>query len=330
VGHVQTHFGVPQQLGAFAGSTTLLSGHAGTAQTVSLAKKLVDAAVKDPEVNALAISIIRPTPQYDRMSKAEAIFHWTRANMYYIEDPVGPYGPKETLRPMRDLMVLRAGDCDDINMVFLPSLLGTIGIQSRVVTVKADEAAPSEFSHVYCEALIDDDWIPMDCARPGANFGEAPPYYWDRKEWPINFEQPFTLMGMGCADGRCGCAGKCGQPARGATGQVARGLSGIVRRFPSRTMGDSGSQQYDANGNLISSSDSTLAQDISSASIGAASVISAANQNPYSYLSTTNASGVAPQNLAYSTQETELQLESWLPFIIGFIVLMELAGGGRR
>lgn len=312
---VQTRFyvngGVPQQLGSFAGSTALLAGDAGTAQTVSLAKKLVDAAVKDPAVNALALAIVRPTPNYDNLSKAEAIFHWVAANVRYVEDPVGPYGPKETLRPMRDLMILLGGDCDDINMVFIPSLLGSIGITSRVVTIKADREVPSEFSHVYCEALVDGEWIPMDCARPGSMFGEAPPYYWARKEWPMS-DAPLTLMGygLGCGDGACGCGCPSG-----------RGLSGYVLDMPGG-MGRLGD-------------DSTTAQDISAATSGAAAVISAANQNPYSYLYTLNtpaAPGMTAPQLGYGLPGigASVSFTSYLPLIIGGIVLMALVGGGGR
>jgi len=310
---VRTLYGVPQQLGAFAGSTPLLGGDAGTAQTVSLAKKLVDAAVKDPAVNALAIAIVRPTPNYDNLSKAQAFFDWTQENVRYVPDPVGPYGAKETLRPMRDLMVLLAGDCDDINMVFLPALLGSVGISSRVVTIKADPEVPHEYSHVYCEALIDGVWIPMDCARPNAIFGEEPPRYWARKEWPMA-DAPITLMGMGCADGVCGCGGGCAASA-------SRGLSGYVIDMPGG-MGRLGD-------------DSTTAQDITAATSGAAAVISAANQNPYSYLYTLNTpsapSMTAPQ-LGYGVPGigASVQFSSYLPLIIGGLVLLALVGGGRR
>lgn len=310
---VQTFAGVPQQLGAYSGSVALLHGDAGTAQTVGLAKKLVEAAVKDPAVNVFAIQIVRGTPQYDNLSKAEAIFNWVRENYYYIQDPIGPYGAKETLRPMRDQMQLLAGDCDDVNMVFIPALLGTIGYGSRVVTVKADRQVPGEFSHVYCEAKIDGEWIPMDCARPGAQFGEEPPIYWDRKDWPIVDDEPFSLMGgLGCGDGSCSCG--------------CRGLSGIVDRNWPHTMG--ASKGVRGMGDI---DDSTLAQDISAATIGSAAIVSAANQNPYSYLSVSNSGvGTVSPQLAYTANTAMMtQLEGYLPLIIGVIVLMALVGGKK-
>jgi hypothetical protein len=320
---VQTFVGVPQQLGAYSGSVALLHGDSVTAQTVSLAKKLVEAAVLDPAVNVFAIQIVRGTPQYDNLSKAEAIFNWVRENYYYIQDPIGPYGAKETLRPMRDQMQLLAGDCDDVNMVFIPSLLGTIGYGSRVVTVKADREVPTEFSHVYCEAKIDGEWIPMDCARPGAQFGEEPPVYWDRKDWPIVDDVPFSLMGCASTDGEpCGCGCSSG-----------RGLSGIVSRNWPHTMGQwphtmGASKGVRGMGDI---DDSTLAQDISAATIGSAAIVSAANQNPYSYLSVSNSGvGTVSPQLAYTANTAVMtQLEGYLPLIIGVIVLMALVGGKK-
>lgn len=303
-------FDVPRQLGSFAGATPLLSGDFGTAQTISLAKKLVESAVKDPAVNAFAIDIVRETRQYDKLAQCQAVFDWTCRNMHYVMDPIGPDGPKETLRPMRDLMVLRAGDCDDINGVFLPSVLGSLGYEARVVTIKADRDVPNEFSHIYCEVLVDGYWYAMDCAREGAEFGDEPPVYWERKEWPITQQIGFTLLG--CSDD-CKCGGGCGVPSKGLAGYVAR-FPGSMRGM--RGLGD----------------DSTTAQDISAATSGAAAVISAANQNPYSFISTSNLTNVTPQ-LGYGVMPgigASINFSSYLPLIIGGIVLFALVGGGSR
>lgn len=314
---MQTLCEFPAQLGEYYGSTPLLGGDAGTAQTVSLIKRLVDEAVKIPAVNHLAISIVRPTPNYDNLSKAQAVFDWVQANVRYVQDPVGPYGPKETLRPMMDLMVLLAGDCDDINGVFIPSLMGTLGYETRVVTIKADRDVPNDFSHIYCEALIDGTWVPMDCARPGSVFGEEPPYYWERKEWSLT-DAPITLMGypgeayvrtLPAQGGDCGCGGRC----------AGKGLAGYVRDIPGG-MGRLGD-------------DSTTAQDISAATTGAAVVISAANQNPNSFLYTLNTPGApsaAAANLGYPGIGASINFTSYLPLIIGGIVLLALVGGGGR
>jgi len=239
-------------LGHFAAFQTLLSGERGTAQTVALARKLVDRAVKDPCVNRFAIDLVRNTPQYDDLAKISSVYNWVSQNFTYIQDPVGPFGAKETLRPVRDLLALRAGDCDDINLVLFPSLLGTLGYTTRAVTIAADASSPREFSHVYCEVELEGEWIPLDAARPGARFGEAPPYYFRQKVWPMtDVESSFKLMG------------------RGLAGYVGRGLG-----------------------------DATIAQDITAAGSAAAQVISAANQNPFSYQYYSNANVYNPYGLA--------------------------------
>lgn len=303
---VQMIFDVPRQLGAFAGATPLLSGDSGTAQTVSLIKKLVESAVKDPAVNAFSIAIVRNVQRYDKIGQCKAVFDWVNQNVQYVMDPIGPDGPKETLRPMRDLMSLLAGDCDDINGVFIPSVLGSLGYETRVVTIKADSEVPSEFSHIYCEVLIDGYWYAMDCAREGAEFGDEPPFYWERKEWPITQQIGFTLLGRGDA---CGCGGGCAAP---------KGLAGYVNNRPGSL------------GGYGLGDDSTTAQDISAATSGAAAVISAANQNPYSFISTSNLTNVTPQ-LGYGMPGigASINFSSYLPLIIGGVFLLALLGGRK-
>lgn len=283
----------PEYLPRLAGQSffqTLLAGEAGTAQTIRLAKNLVDRAVKDPYVNRVAIDVVRPTRQYDDLSKIHAIYNFVSENFTYVQDPIGPFGAKETLRPVRDLLELRAGDCDDINLVLFPALLGTIGYSTRAVTIAGDPANPREFSHVYCEVFHDGEWIPMDAARPGARFGEAPPYYYRKKVWPMT-DEGFALMG--------------------------RGLNGYVGP---RTMGDT-------------------AQDIAAAGAAAAQVISAANQNPYSYqyfsnspLANTAAPGLLANQMGYGGAGAfSFSSSGTLPLLVGgFLLLMLLNRGGGR
>lgn len=286
---------VPELAPQLAGTSffqPLLAGEAGTAQTIALARKLVDRAVKDPGVNRAAIEIVRNTAQYDDLSKIQAIYNWVADNFTYVQDPVGPFGAKETLRPVRDLLALRAGDCDDINLVLFPALLGTIGYSTRIVTVAADPTSPSEFSHVYCEVEYRGEWIPMDSARPGARFGEAPEFFYRRKIWPMTDANSFSLLG-----GR----------------RNLKGYTGLGDDFS--------------------------AQDIAAAGQAAAQVISAANQNPYSYqyysnvgvpgLQTVAAPGLASPQLAYGVSGT-LASTNLTPLLLGGALLLLFLVGGRR
>ena len=169
-------------------ATPLRRGDAGVEQTIDLIKRLVDDGVKDPVVNRTAIDALRAlnTPSFDRDAKLRALYAFVQwPNFLYVEDPVGPFGPKETVRPVRDLLQLRAGDCDDFT-VLLAALAGTIGIATRAVTIAADPRAPKEFSHIYPEAEVAPGrWVPLDAARPGASYGVAPPQFFRKRIWNL-------------------------------------------------------------------------------------------------------------------------------------------------
>jgi transglutaminase-like putative cysteine protease len=165
--------------------TPLAAGDQGVSQTIDVIRQLVDDAVKDPAVNVEAIGMVRGVDQFNRDAKAHAIFDAVASRFYYVEDPVGPLGSKETLRPVRALLQTWAGDCDDAS-VLIASLLGTIGIPSRVVTIAADPSSPEEFSHIYPEAeTFPDVWMPMDIARPGSSYGSAPAKYFRKRVWSL-------------------------------------------------------------------------------------------------------------------------------------------------
>lgn len=163
-------------------SAPLLSGDAGPRQTIAMLRKLVDDAWKDPFVNRTAIDIVRNAgiAPYDSWGQIRAIYDFAR-QFYFVNDPV----MKEAVRPTRDLIKLGAGDCDDINGNVLPALLGSIGFETRLVTVAADPEAPDSFSHVYAEVFQDGAWHPLDAARPGAVFGVAPSYFSRRRWWSL-------------------------------------------------------------------------------------------------------------------------------------------------
>jgi len=170
----------PTLRGAIAFS--LPHGDAGVAKTIALVRSQVDQAIKNPYINRTAIEILQGAgaPQYDDNAAARVIYEWVRQNIRYVKDPVG----KETVRPANVILEVRAGDCDDINGVLLPSLLGTIGIPTRAVTVAAFPGS-NEFSHIYAEALINGQWVPVDAARSNVVFGQAPEFYTRRREWML-------------------------------------------------------------------------------------------------------------------------------------------------
>jgi transglutaminase-like putative cysteine protease len=179
--------------------TPLAAGDAGVSQTIDVIRQLVDDAVKDPEVNVTAIGMVRGVDQFNRDAKARAIYEAVASRFFYVEDPVGPFGAKETLRPTRVLLQTWAGDCDDAS-VLIASLLGTIGIPSRVVTIAADPSAPEEFSHIYPEAeTFPGTWMAMDIARPGSAYGSAPARYFRKRIWSLTDRAYQDLNGKRCS-----------------------------------------------------------------------------------------------------------------------------------
>jgi hypothetical protein len=187
--------------------TPLLSGDAGVAQTIGVMREIVDDAVKDPAVNAAAIEFVRGvTDSFSRDQKAQAIYAAVANRWLYVEDPVGPFGPKETVRPVRLLLQSFAGDCDDAT-ILISALCGTIGIPCRIVTIAADPSSPREFSHVYPEAEIAPGrFVAMDVARPGSAYASAPPRYFRKRVWDLGSKNYADLAGAGCG---CRCGGRC-------------------------------------------------------------------------------------------------------------------------
>jgi hypothetical protein len=208
-------------LRGFSGTmaTPLASGDQGVTQTINVIRQLVDDAVKDPQVNVTAIEIVRGVPdQFSRDQKAAAIYTALANRWFYVEDPVGPFGPKETLRPVRTLLWNFAGDCDDAS-VLIASLLGTIGIPSRLVTIAADPSSPDEFSHIYPEAGVAPGvWVPMDIARPGSFYGSAPARFFRKRVWSLTDRAYQDLNG-------CRCSSLNGYVALGEMGDLPADLT---------------------------------------------------------------------------------------------------------
>jgi hypothetical protein len=104
-----------------------------------------------------------------RLCHAKAIFLFVRDRFTYVLDPVRYEYVKTPMGSIRSL----GGDCDDAS-VLLASLLGSIGISTRLVFVP---------NHVYVEALLPEasmkdktykgeDWVALDGACKGCGFGE--------------------------------------------------------------------------------------------------------------------------------------------------------------
>lgn len=140
--------------------------------------------LRSPEVRELAVGYCRAAvvPSHDELGELNAVFQGVLNDFAFRKDTVGA----ELLQPVAGILRTRAGDCDDLNMILLPSLVGSIGYPARAVTVKTDQDRPNEFSHVYCEAQVSNgQWVALDVARSNPAFGKSPEYYWARENWPL-------------------------------------------------------------------------------------------------------------------------------------------------
>ena len=177
----------------------LASGEAGTAQTVKVMRQLVDQAQADPQFVRFVVDIVRGVQAYNDLGEAEALYAWVQRNIRYTKDPVS----KEKLYPPQELLKIRAGDCDDIAML-LGAMGLVLGYPARLATIGANADNPQDFSHVYVELEVPPGsglWLPLDAARPGAQFGVEPPFYFRKKVWSLTDSSTQELNG----DNRGGC-----------------------------------------------------------------------------------------------------------------------------
>ena len=184
-------------------------------------RKLVDQAVSDQRFVRLAKEIVRGVLPYNDIGEASAVYEYVKRNIRYTKDPV----TKETLYPPLELLKLRAGDCDDIAML-MGAIMIALGYPARLVTIAASADNPEEFSHVYLEAEVppgSGQWIPMDAARPGAQFGLEPPIYYRKRAWSLTDNSYQDLSGCGCG-GRCGCSSVGARKFSGLAGVATIGL----------------------------------------------------------------------------------------------------------
>jgi hypothetical protein len=113
-----------------------------------------------------------------------AIYYWCRHNIQFSEDEslmyqhlgLSPNLDAELLIPPGTLLAMNppTGDCDDFCML-IASMLLNCGIQSKFVTVAADNAEPWKYSHVYVCAVLADEGGQSMCLDAGNRLNMIPP-----------------------------------------------------------------------------------------------------------------------------------------------------------
>jgi hypothetical protein len=289
----------------------LLSGEAGTKQTIALMRKLVDQAVGDQSFVRFAKDLVRGVLPYNDIGEASAVYEWVKHNIRYTKDPV----TKEALYPPIELLKIRSGDCDDIAML-MGAIMIALGYPARLTTISANAADPNEFSHVYLEAEVppgSGQWIAMDAARPGAQFGIEPPIYYRKRAWSLTDNSYQDLSGYGCRGG-------CGSGRR-------RGLAGVA------TMNGFGQDGLDW-GSIVQTTIQETPALIAAAS-GSPSLIrtpsSTVATGPYASYATPYTPGYGTPAAGYgypSTPSASLSADMPILLLIGLGALLLL--GGRK
>ena len=155
-------------------------GIPGTLHTARLIASMIREGARDFWVRQCAISIFRAcgARAKDRRAEAAGLFHWVRRHIRYTRDPVR----LETLHTPRRLLVVRAGDCDDMT-ILLGSMLLATGHPVRLALVGFRSDRPHAYSHIYPEVLIGRRWVALDATTPFP-MGWAPPARWKRT-WSV-------------------------------------------------------------------------------------------------------------------------------------------------
>ena len=124
-------------------------------------------------VRLTAQNIVQGLPPKDYWAEANALFLFVRDHIRYVRD----MRQMETLYFPDKTLALKAGDCDDMAMLFA-ALAETIGFETRFCAIGVDG---EEFSHVSAQCLVpgfgwvNAETIPIDDKGSKMPFGWFPP-----------------------------------------------------------------------------------------------------------------------------------------------------------
>lgn len=165
-----------------------------TAETVSCMRRAAIEDSNSPQVWGATRQAVANSSGREQVCRA--IYQWIASQVQFRQDdPIlaHVFGLDDELdlliRPARLLTMRRpAEDCDGFTMLACAMLL-CAEVPCEIVTIKADPQDPSRFTHVYCQAILEDGrGLVMDCSQ-GAQHGypcgwEAPEYF-DRRTWGV-------------------------------------------------------------------------------------------------------------------------------------------------
>lgn len=143
-------------------SGRLSTGDRGTAEALTIMRRLAEQGASDGVVRDTAIHVVRNAGgdiRHNPLAQLLALFAFVRDQVLFINDIRGVetlQGPAETLR-------VGAGDCDD-RATLLVALARSIGLPFplRFRVIAANAAHPGNFTHVYVVARVDGKDLALD------------------------------------------------------------------------------------------------------------------------------------------------------------------------
>lgn len=160
----------------------LPSDWSGIAVEIGRMRAMVRRGIGDPKVITLARAIVRACPSRDRACELARIFGVVKANVRFVEDPVGREviaTPERMSRMLARGLVAKAretmasdafvleGDCDE-HAVLTASLAGALGFPIAFGTGGSGQRATVNgrnvpaFHHIWGEAGLSGQWVPLD------------------------------------------------------------------------------------------------------------------------------------------------------------------------
>ena len=129
----------------------LSDGQQGTWETIAAMSALCREAVLDENMRRLALEICAPVAGHDFAGEIQALYSWVRDHITFRRDPLDV----ERVQTPTNTVRYGSGDCDDQSLL-LACLLSVMGHPCQFVVQSQDGQIPD---HVYCEALLNHEWI---------------------------------------------------------------------------------------------------------------------------------------------------------------------------
>lgn len=161
----------------------LAGGDEGIYQTADHLVNLIRKYGNDFYVRQWAERILEPVDERDKMGEVRALFRFVKENIRYTRDMIDMEYVQEPgfiLEKLERGETVR-GDCDD-SVVLLLSLLRSVGFMTQV---KLTGYASTDYTHVYGEVFIDQEWVPVDTIVKNFAVGDEAPNPTRVKLYPV-------------------------------------------------------------------------------------------------------------------------------------------------